>query len=394
MFSSSHPLGIPAFRRLFLSRLLTNLSLGFTEVPLLWWVLERTGSPVAPAQLALVASLGLVLAAPLGGLLADRGSKRRQVLLAQGADILLQLLLVLAVLRALPLPGVYLLVGLSALVTGLRLPALAALQPLLVPREAYQQANAAVSLGIAFSVMASFALAGAATGFLGVAGALLLGAALLVLGLLPALGLPDPRAGGREAGKREGGVREGLGTLLGDRPLAFLVLAAFLINLVLAPVGPLMAPLAQALGAGPEGYGLLGGSLFLGQLGGMVYLNLRPVAPRVFPLAALALGLGVGGLGLVESLPWALASLGLAGGAAAFLNVLALTLLQGRVEPGRLGRVSGLAQALTLGAQPLGLALASPLLARLDLGEVFLLAGGLVGLLALGWLWVWKEVHP
>ncbi|TBH17641.1 MFS transporter [Thermus thermamylovorans] len=394
MASSSHPLGVPAFRRLFLSRLLTNLSFGFTEVPLLWWVLERTGSPAAPAQLALVASLGLVLAAPLGGLLADRGSKRQQILLSQGADVLLQLLLVLAVLRALPLPGVYLLVGLSALVTGLRLPALAALQPLLVPREVYQQANAAMSLGITFSLMASSAAAGAATGLLGVAGALLVGVALLALGLLPALGLPDPQAGGRGAGSGEGGVLEGLWTLLRDRPLAFLVLAAFLINLVLAPVGPLMAPLAQALGAGPGGYGLLSGSLFLGQLCGMLYLNLRPVPPGAFPLAALALGLGVGGLGLADRLSWALASLGAAGVAAAFLNILALTLLQGRVDPGRLGRVSGLAQALALGAQPLGLALASPLLARLDLGEVFLLAGGLVGLLALGWLWVWKGVRP
>ncbi|MFC6660212.1 hypothetical protein [Deinococcus multiflagellatus] len=75
----THPIALPTFRQLLTTRVLATLSVGFYNVPLLWWVLEHTGSGSAVAALGLVGALAAMVVAPWGGVLADRGQKKNLI---------------------------------------------------------------------------------------------------------------------------------------------------------------------------------------------------------------------------------------------------------------------------------------------------------------------------
>ena len=386
----NHPLKNLDFRWLLTSRVCDNLSLGFAEVPLLWWVLERTGQASLVATVALIGAIGALIAAPLGGVWADRGHKKRLIQLTYAADALVQLAMIWGIASGhLSLWGVYVLVGLASLFGNLRSSALGALQPWLLEPEQYQQGNAVMSLATTLGMAASFALAGGITGFMGVAGALWVGLLLIVLAALLLFPIKEPRVASPTAQERAGGAMlEGL-RFIRQTPVLFWIIAiAMLINLILAPFGALAAPYAKLLGGGATQYGLLTAALMGGQLAGLVMMNLIRVKNPflTFLLGTWGLAAGVGLLAVAPHMVVALALLAGFGMAAAFMDVQAMTLAQQTIPKEMMGRVFGVLQGLNMGVQPLGLAAASGLLAVTGVRTIFGLMGALMLLASLAWL--------
>jgi multisubunit Na+/H+ antiporter MnhF subunit len=113
------------------------------------WAYQRSGRVLDLALVILLATLPAVLATPLGGALADRVDRRRIML---GADLVSGLAMaVLAVLLAtgnLTLPGVCVIVTMTAIATAFHQPAYLAAIAQLVPKPYLPQANAFSQLGL------------------------------------------------------------------------------------------------------------------------------------------------------------------------------------------------------------------------------------------------------
>jgi MFS family permease len=165
------------------------------------------------------------------------------------------------------------------------------------------------------------------------------------------------------------------------------MLISLVINLALN--GPVMVGMPwladQRFGAGPAGLGLLVAAWSAGALVGVVVAGsvTRERQGRIV-LGALAV-CGLGEL-LVGVLPWfvgawvALAVLGVSIG---YVNIVAISWIQRRVDHAMIGRVMSLVMLMGFGITPLSLAL-SGLLVDLDATALFVGAGLLVLLTALG----------
>jgi DHA3 family macrolide efflux protein-like MFS transporter len=396
-----HPIKNPQFRLLLATRLSANLSAGFFEVAVIWWVFETTGSGALIAAIALVGSLSYILVAPWGGVLADHYSKKSLITLMYWIDGALTAAAgLLLMLGQLHLALIFLLLAITNTATALRAPALGALLPLILPKESYQQGNATMGLAVSLAGMSSFPLAGVATAALGAGGALLVGAGLiLVAGLFMAF-LQEPRlapATEQAASEQATGpvktapvasFREGVQAVLQNSLLLSVVVTVAVLNLILAPLTVLLAPYAALLTAGAAGFGFLAGAAVLGQLLGLSLANFwkvsRPLA--VIVPGTVGVGLSLAGLYLAPSLPVAIAALAFGGLCAALMNVQLEVILQTNVKPELLGRAYGLLTSMGMAAQPAGYAAAGGLMAIWPIRAIFGGMAVLVFLMTAAWL--------
>lgn len=394
--TASHPLQRTDFRALVLGATAASLSIGFFEVPVMWWLAQRGGAQ-AVAAVALVGSLAYIVAAPLGGILTDRLPKVR---LAQGGYVLDAVLTAVAAALLLhglfPLAAVLVLLALTNLITAAREPALGALVPLLLAEERVGQGNAAMGLATTVAAFASFGVAGALTAVVGPAGTLLVGSGLLLSASLALAWVREPAvaSGGRGTeAPEEGDATAGASTavpeesgrawtagfraLLESPLLGSITLTAAVLNFVLAPAPVLFAPYAADLGNGAAGYGALGAAILGGQLLGLLLRNATTFGRPLPTLVSGTVGLGAG-IALLAVAPGLIAALVCAasvGAAASVLNVELQTLFQTRVDPERLGRALGVFTAASRAAQPAGLAIAGALAGVAAPREIFLVIG-------------------
>ena len=391
---TAHPIRNAAFRAVLLTRLFSALSGGFYNVPIMWWVLEKTGSGTMLASVGLVSALAGLIAAPIGGLLADRQHKRLLIQATYVADALLLILMATLVLTGhMQVSYVFPLLAVTNFVAALRGPASAVLVPLIIPREVYQQGNALMSLTGSLASLTGYALAGTATGFAGVHGAMLIGAGLLAAAILTLWTVPEPRVqAAAGSAPTEEGPREGL--LVGlkviwSNPLLFWTFAvSLLLNFVLIPLEVTLAPFARTLGLGARECGFLSASISVGQLVGMLILSSYRLPRPWLALVGGTFGIAasIGGLSVATTLTQALVLLALAGLSAAVMNVQLSVMSQLNIPPAVMGRAYGVISSLSSAIQPVGYAGAAALLAWMPLQNIFLVIAALLAAAAAAWL--------
>jgi MFS family permease len=161
------------------------------------------------------------------------------------------------------------------------------------------------------------------------------------------------------------------------------MLLSLVLNFALnGPAGVGMAWLAQQrFDAGPVGLGLMEAGWAAGALVGIILAgNVRIERQgRVVVGAVAAAGLMMGAVGTLGSLPGVVAALAVMGVAIGYVNVVAVSWLQGRVRPAMVGRVMSIVMLMSFGATSLSLALAGVLI---DLYATALFVGA--GLLTVG----------
>lgn len=180
------------FARLFAARLVSAFGSAMTPIALPFAVLENLGGGASDVGLVLAAgSAAQVAMQLLAGALADRGSRRRQMV---GADLLAATsqgtlaMLLLSGLGTIPMAVV--LNGVCGVAFALHFPAAVGLVPLVVPRERLQAANALLSIAQATALALGAATGGvvAATAGAGVALAVDAGTFLVSALLVGAIG--------------------------------------------------------------------------------------------------------------------------------------------------------------------------------------------------------------
>ncbi|WP_448006185.1 MFS transporter [Agromyces bauzanensis] len=386
------PLRNPAYRWLAAALVASLVGAGIWMVALVWQIVAIGGGAAELSVVAGATAVGMLLTTLLGGALADRIPQRRILLVVEvvraasvGIVALLSLTGGLAVWQ---LTAVAFVGGVMA---GLYYPAYSALLPSVLPEDELMAANG-------FEGMARPALMQAggpalASGLIAISSP---GAALAVTALTGVvaaaclLKVPEAPLRGERAAI-EGGtrhpavallvdVRDGFGYMVGTPwLLGTLTFASLLILLIMGPFEVLVPfVIKDVAGGGPEEHALILAAFGIGgAVGSMAVASLR--MPRRY-LTVMNLLWGFGCLplavfGLTDQI-WVMALAAFLVGAAFNGGVVIWgTLLQRRVPPEMLGRVSSLDFFVSLAFMPVSMAFAGPAGESLGLPVVFLIAG-------------------
>jgi MFS family permease len=349
----------PTFGPFFAGKLLSTAGIWVHNIVAAILAYELSGSAFV-VGLVSVAQFGpQLLFAPLSGAMADRGDRRRQVILgrliaAAGSGSLAVAIFVLGVDG---LPGAWVVV-LAALIVGIGFvvggPAMNALIPSLVRRN--ELASAVALNAIPFTVARA---GGPAVGALiaattGPASAFALAAATNVVFALLLLPLHlETRARPNGADRR---VRAGLRYLREDRAIWLLLIGVAAIGVGADPVITLTPSLSAGFGAGSTLVGVFASSFGVGAGLAFVVLSLLRRSLSLSQVATLGLGLlatGLLGTALSPSPPFAVVALALGGAGMTFSLTSLSTELQQRLPDELRGRVMALWSVAFLGSRPI-----------------------------------------
>ncbi|RFU23095.1 MFS transporter [Geodermatophilus marinus] len=380
------PLRHRHYRLLALSLALSLLGQGLWAIAVVWQVVALGGGPAALSLVTGLSAGGMLATTLLGGALADRVPQRRILLavaLLQAGVVAAAAALSLA--GALSLGHLALVSLLDGVALGLYYPAYSALVPALVPEGDLLAANGLE--GVVRPVLAQ-AAGPAAAGFLVAAlspGAALAATAAAALGAAACVAaLPttpvrrELPAGGAVRGLLRD-VREGFAYMV-RTPwlLATLLFASLMLLVFIGPFEVLVPFAVQEAGGGPSQHAWVLAAFGVGgAVGSLVVASLR------LPRRYLTVMNGLWGLGCLPMVVfavtrdlWPMVLAGAVMGATFQAGMVIWgTLLQRRVPPALLGRVSSLDFFVSLSFMPLSMALAGTVGQVLGLGTVFLLAG-------------------
>jgi hypothetical protein len=347
------------FRRLLAALAVSQAGDWLYNVALLALVFERTGSTAWVGAATAARVLPLVVAAPLGGVVAERWDRRRVMLASDWLRAGTMALLALVAVSGAPIVLAPLLAAVATL-AGAPYPAcVAATTPRLVDDADLPAANAARS-----AVGAACVVAGPAIGaVLLLAGspvvAFAANAVTFAVSALLVMAIPAGpwSAGAGPAG--ELGLRAGFAALATHPAARRLAGADVACSFVYGAQTVLLLLLSRRLGGGEAGYGWLVAALGLGGVLGAV--GSARVGRAGLPLVAGAVAL----LALAPGLPVAVVLALVAGAGAVAVEALVDTGLQRALDPDVLARAYGVYFALTIAGIGLGSLAAAPLAAAL-----------------------------
>ncbi|AVT29460.1 MFS transporter [Plantactinospora sp. BC1] len=369
---------------------------GVWMIAVVWQVIEMDGGPGELSFVSAAMAVGMLLTTLLGGVLADRVPQRRILLaVAGGRTVAIGLVSLLAVtdqLRLWQLAAVALLIGVG---NGFHFPAYSALLPSILPPEDLMPANGVEGMlrptimQAAGPALASVLIAAWSPG-----AALLVVTALEVAGVAFLLALrPVPLRHDQAAPAAHPvrstliDLRDGF-TYMGRTPwlLATLLYASVLILLIMGPIEVLIPFVVKdRAGGGPGDHALVMAAFGIGGAIGSLGMAAFRMPRRYLTIMNLLWGLGCLPLAVVgiASQVWLIALAVFAVGICfSAPMVIWGTLLQRRVPPHMLGRVSSLDFFVSLVFMPLSMAIAGPVSAGIGLGTTFALAGLLPAVLA------------
>ena len=383
------------FRRLYAGQGASFAGSMITYVAEPFQVYQLTHSSLMVGLLSVAELIPLVLAALLGGALADAMDRRRIILITEACGLVIALGLAANAAAWRQVWVLFVLSAVGAGCSGLQRPSLDALVPLLTPREDLPAAAALSGLmGNAAQVLGPL-LGGTLIAGTGLRSAYLVDAGSCAVALVMFARLrsfpPEPEAD-RPSLR---GIADGLRYVRG-RPE---ILGTYLIDIAAMFFGVPFAlfPAYAARIGGPAVLGLLyaapgAGALLISATGGWARHVHRH--GRAIVLAVCGWGLAIAAFGLAPGLWWAVVALAAAGGADMISGIFRMTMWNQTIPSRLRGRLAGLEMISYTTGEPLGnlesgLAAALTGSTRLAIvsGGVLCLAGAVVVTAALPLLW-------
>ncbi|MFW6773248.1 MFS transporter [Nocardioides sp. CPCC 205120] len=396
------PFGIPAYRRLALALVFSTFASGTWAVALVWEVIRLGGGPGALSLVSGASAAGILLPALLGGVVADRVPQKDVLVVV--ALVELVGIGVVAVLAATDVAALWHL-AVAAFATGMGMafyyPAYSAWLPALVPEQHLMAVNGFEGVVRPLVQQAGGpAVAGLVIGAAAPSAAFGVGAASVAVGLLVLLTVPrtavrrllapegvDGPEGSVEEpveerllGQALGDVREGFAYMV-RTPwlLGTLVFASLMTLLVMGPLEVLVPFLVKdGLGGDAGDHAAVLAAFGIGGALGSMTMAAFPMPRRYLTTMNVVWGVACVpfvGMALATAV-WQLVACGFVLGALfGAPMVIWGTLLQRRVPPHLLGRVSSLDFFVSLALMPVSMALAGPLATLVGLTTVFVAAG-------------------
>jgi len=387
------------FRLLAAALVFSMLSVGIWLVASVWQVIALGGSPTDLSFVALGASLGLVLSVLVGGVVADRVPQRLILLtvelvrgLAFGTAAILALT---GTIQVWQLAVIAFVLGVA---DGFFYPAYSAWLPALINEDQLLAANGIEGvlrptiMQAAGPALASVVIA------ISSPGAAFLVVALVQIGAAAALIAMRSTPVRRDVDRSRHplisaaiDICDGFSYMVRTRwLLATLLFATVLVLVVMGPIEVLLPFAVKDQTGGGAGAFAVALAFFGigGAIGSLVMASSR-LPRRYLTLMILAWGVGCAPLaiiGLTDQLWVMVIALFICGFLFSGAQVLWGTLLQRRVPPAMLGRVSSLDFFVSLALMPVSMAIAGPLGETIGLGAAFLLAGLIPTVLAVATL--------
>ncbi|HZT07210.1 MAG TPA: MFS transporter [Chloroflexota bacterium] len=360
-----------------------------------WLMYELTGSPLQLGLVSAVRAIPLLLFSVLAGVVADRYGRKRQLIISQVTNAILNFVLAALVITRLVEPWhVYATALLAGVVMAFQQPARQAMVPDLVDRG--HLANAIGLQSLAFNACRSVAP--------GVAGALIaavdVGGSYVVQGLIFSLGtiwtaqIHEPRssarpmeATGAERSSLLAGIVDGARYIWSNRPVRSVMMIVLIPAVLGQPFTSLLPIFARdILDVGAGGQGLLLTSLGLGALAGAVVIATAGNMERqgAFVLAGAAVfGVGMIGFGASAWFALSLIMMSVVGLCDTAYGTQANTIVQIHTDPSVRGRVMGV-YFLNRGLVPLGSLFAGALASAIGAPLTVEVMGASCAALALG----------
>jgi MFS family permease len=368
-------------------------SAGIYLLAVVWQVIALGGGPGALSLVTTGSAVGMLLTTLLGGALADRVPQKPILL-----GVAVTELVATSAAAALSLTGLLdiwhlavasLLIGLAQ---GLYYPAYSALVPALLPADELLAANGVEGfLRPLLMQAAGPAAAGAIVAATSPGTALLVTAVAALGAVLALVGLPATPLRRDLAAEGAGASRHPVLAVLADvrAGFAYMVATPWLLStllfaslLVLVVIGPLevLTPFAvrEQAGGGPAEHSLVLAAFGIAGAVGSLVVASRRLPRRYLTVMIMLWGAGsvpLAVFGVATQLwPMVLAA-AVVGATFQGATVIWGTLLQRRVPPALLGRVSSLDFFVSLSFMPLSMALAGPVSELIGVPATFLLAG-------------------
>jgi MFS family permease len=392
LFSNFRALKDRAFALLWSGQTISRLGDSVFQLSMSWWVLEKTGSPVAMGSILVATSVPMLIFLLIGGLTVDRVSRAHLMFysdLARG--IIVSVISVLAYTERLEVWHVLIMGIIFGFISAFFAPAYVALVPAITPRDDLPSANSLSALSAHFGSIAGPGVgalivnAGGTPLAFGVnALSFFAGAAFLFPLLKDAK--PPVRAETPHANPLHD-LRDGLRTVMASPVLWVTILVASLGNMVLSgPRSVAMPFLVKDFLGGDAGTLALINSIFpVGFIAGNLWLGHKP---RLHKRGiSLFVWWGVASVVLIAfgfRLPlWALGMAAFAFGfGIEIVNLIWTNLMQELVPPGQMGRVSSIDMLGSFVFMPLGFALAGWATELIGPPMVFIVFSGLSALFA------------
>ncbi|OKJ72767.1 MFS transporter [Streptomyces sp. CB02460] len=371
------PLRSPAFRTYWTGQMVSSLGDGMVPVVTAFAVLG-TGTGAGGLGLVLAAGMACrVLAALLGGVTADRTSRRGQMALADTVRCAVQASLGLLVATGHG-SAAFLAVGngVYGIAAGFYGPASQGLVPALVDKASLQKAAGLQSLTRSTAMIAGPAVAGLLIPWAGKEAVYFIDAASFAVNVAMLLRLPTLAAATRTSRTFAADLRRGWQEVVGRRWLILNLLAHAAWNFAMAAFFVLGPVLAERHLGGSVAWGLVAAGMSVGSLAsGALAIRWHPRRPLVagnlaLTLAALPL------LALWSGVPAPVVALAAAAsnGGVVLLNSVWSATLQRVIPDEVLSRVSSYDTLLSLVSMPLGYALVGPVAQRVGDGNTLLIA--------------------
>jgi MFS family permease len=385
---SFRSLAVPNYRRYFAGQVVSISGNWMQTVAEVWLILRLTDSGTMVGLAAALQFLPVLLAAPWGGLLADRIPKRRLLTVTQTLMTLPALTLWLLTASGVVTPWMVLaLIFTRGCVTAVDNPARQSFVVEMVGPERVVNAVSLNSVLVHTARIVGPAAAAAVIAFVGVAPCFLLNA-LTFVAMLVALRRMDPEqltaapVATRAPGQLRSALRHVLATPALRVPLAMMAVVGTL-SFNFQVLLPLLARFTWHGNA--SAYAALTAAMGIGSIGGALASGARGrVSPRILTVAACGFGSLMLLAAIAPTFPLQLAALVPLGAMSVTFAAGVNSALQLAVEPELRGRVMALYSVVFIGSTPIGGPLAGWLSevagprAGLVLGGVAALAAGLV----------------
>ena len=386
-----------SFALLWTGQTISRLGDSLYRIALSWWVLEKTGSATAMGTVLVVSFLPMVLFVLIGGVVVDR-LPRFRVLFA--SDVLSGLVVgtvaVLAATGRLEIWHVYIAGALFGLAEAFFFPAYNASVPQVVPPEALPSANSLTGLSWQISGVIGPAIGAAMVALGGTSAAFGLDSLSFFISaacMAPLLRIALPRTADAPPRSPVGDLRDGLAEVTA-RTWLWLSIAFFgLVNVLDAGPRNVALPflIHDRLGLEVGALGAVSSSIAVGSVVAAVFLGryhrLRRRGPLLYG-CEIVMGSALVAIGLLPSLPGVMAAAFVFGLGVSIGSMVWVNSLQEMVPQERLGRVTSIDMLGSFIFLPVGFAFAGILTERVGPGNVFVLGGSLVVLLAVGMLLV------
>ncbi|WP_066039066.1 MFS transporter [Herbiconiux solani] len=384
------PFRVRQYRVLIVALALSLFGEGVWLVAIVWQVIGVGGGPADLSLVAAASSLGLVAAVLFGGVIADRVPQRSILIVVESVKTaVIALTAVLALTQALQLwhlVAVSLVLGAAA---GFFYPAYSAMLPSVLPADDLLAANGVEGvlrpavMQAAGPAVASAVIAAATPGlaFAVVAGSQLLAVTGLVfLKPMPLRRDAEEVASAHPVRAVFADLREGF-RYMGRTPwlLGTLLFATILVLVIMGPIEVLL-PFAvrDQTGGGAGSFAVALAAFGIGGAIGSILVASFPLPRRYLTVMVMLWGAGCLPLvviGLTSELWVMVIALFVVGFTFSAATVIWGTLLQRRVPPAMLGRVSSLDFFVSLAFMPLSMAIAGPVGEAIGVAPAFVVAG-------------------